>query len=452
MGTGGAVVAVLAGKFAELRPHLDERGWRLYLGSEARAYAAGEGCGLAAAVAVMAGAAGVSRATVMAGAGELAEGGRSRCRDGRGGRARAAGSWRRRHPGLRAALRDLLEASTRGDPMVAVTWTTLSLREIVRQMAAAGVSVREGRAGADDARRRLQPAGESRVIEGRQHPDRDAQFRHINAMIAAFRAAGDPVVSVDAKKKEQPGPYHRDGRAWRRKGDPVNVRDHDFPDAVLGKITPYGVCDITANTGFVSVGTSCGTAAFAVSALRLWWREQGAARYPQYGGCWSPATPGAPTATGPALERPAGAAGRGDRPGDHRVSFPARHPMPLLVSCKLSFRGQSAAGMMAGMHPWIGLSDDVRLGVLTEWVTADLVDEVLAECGRRDQRPGALPARFMVYYVLGLALFQQDSYDDVAENLVGALEGMDEAVPNRSSFTRARRRRRGPGRGRRRSR
>ena len=96
--------------------------------------------------------------------------------------------------------------------------------------------------------------------------------------------------------------------------------------------------------------------------------------------------------------------------------------------------------MMPGMHPWTGLSDDVRLGVLTEWVTAELVDEVLAECGIRDQRPGALPARFMVYYVLALALFQPDSYDDVAENLVGALEGMDEAIPNKSSFTRARQR------------
>ena len=96
--------------------------------------------------------------------------------------------------------------------------------------------------------------------------------------------------------------------------------------------------------------------------------------------------------------------------------------------------------MMAGMHPWTGLSDDVRLGVLTEWVTAGLVDEVLAECGRRDQKPGALPARFMVYFVLALALFQPDSYDDVAENLVGALEGMDEAIPAKSSFTRARQR------------
>ena len=95
---------------------------------------------------------------------------------------------------------------------------------------------------------------------------------------------------------------------------------------------------------------------------------------------------------------------------------------------------------MLGMHPWAGSSDDVRLGVLTEWVTAELVDKVLAECGKRDQRPGALPARFMVYYVLALALFQPDSYDDVAENLVGALEGMDEAIPNKSSFTRARQR------------
>src|ERR1700687_5134308 len=96
--------------------------------------------------------------------------------------------------------------------------------------------------------------------------------------------------------------------------------------------------------------------------------------------------------------------------------------------------------MMLGMHPWIGLADDVRLGLLTQWVSAELVDGVLTECGVRDQGPGALPARFSVCDVLALALFQPDSYDDVAENLVGALEGMDEAIPNKSSFTRARQR------------
>ena len=120
----------------------------------------------------------------------------------------------------------------------------------------------------------------SRVLEGSQHPDRDAQFRHINEQIAEFGAAGDPVVSVDAKKKEQLGPFHRAGRTWRRAGDPVKVRDHDFPDAELGKITPYGVYDIAANRGFVSAGTSRDTAAFAVDALRLWWQREGSSRYP----------------------------------------------------------------------------------------------------------------------------------------------------------------------------
>jgi hypothetical protein len=120
----------------------------------------------------------------------------------------------------------------------------------------------------------------AKVLEGRQHPGRDRQFRHISAMIRAFRKAGHPVVSVDTKKKEQLGPYRRDGRAWRPKGDPVKVRDHDFPDQELGKITPYGVYDIAANRGFVPVGTSHDTGAFAVSALRLRWQQEGSLRYP----------------------------------------------------------------------------------------------------------------------------------------------------------------------------
>jgi Rhodopirellula transposase DDE domain len=121
--------------------------------------------------------------------------------------------------------------------------------------------------------------GMSRVLEGKQHPDRDAQFRNINARIAEYRDAGDPVVSADTKKKEQPGPFYRAGQSWRRKGDPVRVRDHDFPDGELGKVTPYGVYDTAANRGFVSVGTSHDTAAFAVNALRLWWRAEGGSRY-----------------------------------------------------------------------------------------------------------------------------------------------------------------------------
>ena len=134
-----------------------------------------------------------------------------------------------------------MAASTRGDPVVAVTWTTLSLREIVRQMATRGHRCEK------DALARMMREdgyslqGNSRVIEGRQHPDRDAQFQHINAMIAAFRAAGDPVVSVDVKKKEQLGLYWRPGRSWRCTGDPVRVRDHDFPRCGPGEDHPYGV-------------------------------------------------------------------------------------------------------------------------------------------------------------------------------------------------------------------
>ncbi len=125
--------------------------------------------------------------------------------------------------------------------------------------------------------------GMSRVLEGKQHPDRDAQFGHVNARIAQYRAAGDPVISADGKKKEKLGAYHRDGRSWRRQGDPVAVRSHDFPEKDTVTISPYGIYDIAANRGFVSVGTSHETAAFAVNAIRLWWQAEGSLRYPGAG-------------------------------------------------------------------------------------------------------------------------------------------------------------------------
>jgi Rhodopirellula transposase DDE domain len=282
MGSGDAVVAVLAGKFAEYRPHVDERAWRLYLGSEARAHAALNGCGLAAAAAVVAVAAGVSRATVMAGAGELAEGaepmpGRSR-RPG-AGRPRAEAA----QPGLAAALDGLLEEGKRGDPGSELAWSILSLREIARQMFLLGFGVSK-----DTVARLMREdgwslQGMSRVLEGSQHEDRDAQFGHIDAKIAEYLAAGDPVISADGKKKERLGAYHRDGRSWRRTGDPVRVRSHDFPEKDTVTICPYGIYDIAANRGFVSVGTGCETAAFAVNAIRLWWAEEGQFRYPGAG-------------------------------------------------------------------------------------------------------------------------------------------------------------------------
>jgi hypothetical protein len=267
--------ANLAAKFAVMRRLLDERQWRVYLGTEARVLGHG---GIAAVARVS----GASQTTVAAGAAEAGD--QDAVAALAPGRARRPGAGRPKaedaQPGLKPALGEVLEAATRGDPMSEITWCSLSLRDIGRQMAARGF-----RCGKGAISRIMRGEGYSlqamaKVLEGRQHPGRDGQFRHINAMIAAFRAAGHPVISVDAKKKEQLGPFGRDGRAWRPQGDPVKVRDHDFPDQALGKITPYGVYDIAANRGFCSVGTSCDTAAFAVNAIRLWWQAEGAARYP----------------------------------------------------------------------------------------------------------------------------------------------------------------------------
>ena len=245
------------------------------------------------------------------------------------GRSRQPGAGRRKaedtQPGLRQALKELLEAATRGDPVAEVTWCSLSLRDLERQMGRLGF-----RCGKDALARMLGEDGYSlqgmaRVLEGRQHPDRDDQFRRINAVIAEFTAAGDPASAWTGRRRSS---WARiTGRAGHGgPGDPVRVRDHDFPDAELGKITPYGVYDIAANTGFVSVGTSRDTAAFAVNALRLWWARRAVPATPARGGCWSSATPAAPTAAGPALERPARRPGGGDRAWRSRcaTSRPAR--------------------------------------------------------------------------------------------------------------------------------
>jgi hypothetical protein len=278
MAFGDADQAVLAVKFAVMRQVLDERQWRVYLGAEANALGYGG-------IAAVARAAGASESTVAAGAAEASDPealtalapGRSR-RPG-AGRPRAED----KRPGLTRALTALLEEGKRGDPMSEITWSTLSLRHIARQMAAAGFAVSK-----DTVARLMRQdgwslQGMSRVLEGKQHADRDPQFQNIAARIAAYRAAGDPVISTDAKKKEHLGAYWRAGESWRPRGDPVKVMDHDFTGTDTVRITPYGIYDIAANRGFVSVGTSHDTAAFAVNAIRLWWQEEGQFRYPGTG-------------------------------------------------------------------------------------------------------------------------------------------------------------------------
>ena len=265
------IIEQLAAKYGELLPHLDERQRRLYLGSEARALGHGG-------IRLVARAAGVREATVSLGVSELESGAEppGRARRPGGGRKRAADLDRELVPALLA----LAGPQERGDPMSPLRWTVKSTRTLAAELTRQGHQV-----SADTVRDLLHEQGFSlqgnaRTIEGKQHPDRDAQFRYISGAAEEYLAAGDPVVSVDAKKKEQVGQYAQQGAEWRPAGDPVRVRDHDFPDKDLGKVTPYGVYDIGADAGFVNVGTDHDTAAFAVESVRRWWDARGSQDYP----------------------------------------------------------------------------------------------------------------------------------------------------------------------------
>jgi hypothetical protein len=276
MGDDGELGDRLAVKFGLLLAHLDERARRLYLGSEALALE--EETGREQAVAVVAAAAGVSRATVRAGAEELAAGAEplGRVRRPGAGRPRAEAS----DPGLPGALEALIADDCRGDPMSPLKWTARSADSLARELTARG-----HRCSKPTVLRLLHAAGYStqgnaKMIEGRSHPDRDGQFRYIARQARHHLAAGDPVISAGTKKKEKIGLFAQPGREWRPAGDPVRVRDHDFTGPGTPVATPYGVYDVAANEGFVNVGTDHDTAAFAVESVRRWWQSAGRDRYP----------------------------------------------------------------------------------------------------------------------------------------------------------------------------
>jgi len=272
MGVMEVTQEMLAAKFGSIFPHLDERQRRLLMGAEARALGHGG-------IRLVAGAAGVREATVSLGVDELDSGA------GPLGRARRPGGGRKRaadlDPGLRPALLALVEPQERGDPMSPLRWTTKSTRTLADEL------TRQGhKAGADTVGDLLRAEGFSlqgnaKTVEGQRHPDRDAQFRYISEQVTAHQDSGDPVISVDTKKKENVGEFRNGGREWRPKGQPTATRTHDFPDEQLGKAIPYGVYDLAANAGWVSVGTDHDTAAFAVESIRRWWNAQGQAAYPR---------------------------------------------------------------------------------------------------------------------------------------------------------------------------
>jgi transposase len=200
------------------------------------------------------------------------------------GRVRRAGGGRKpvteTDPGLVAALEALVDPATRGDPESPLRWTSKSTRQLADALAAGDHRVSHTTVGALLRARGYSLQAAAKTREGRQHPDRDAQFRYLTGQVNAYLAAGDPVVSVDTKKKELVGNYKNAGREWQPQGQPVEVDVHDFPDPTVGKAIPYGVYDVAANTGWVTVGRDHDTAAFAVATLGSWWRAVGRPAYP----------------------------------------------------------------------------------------------------------------------------------------------------------------------------
>jgi len=271
------VVEWIQSKYENLAEDLDERARRRWASVEALSLGRGG-------IAAVAKATGVSDRTIRNGIRELREGdspppGRQR----RGGAGRKAAELR--DPRLLDALEGLLEPATRGDPQSPLKWTCKSTRELAKGLKKLGHSVSH-----TTVARLLKDAGYSlqsnrKTIEGKQHPDRNAQFEHITRRIKSQQRAGQPALSVDTKKKEIIGKYKNPGRTWRRKGQPVEVQTHDFPEkddqGKTIKAVPYGVYDIGRDEAWVNVGITHDTAQFAVASIRTWWRRLGRRRYPK---------------------------------------------------------------------------------------------------------------------------------------------------------------------------
>jgi len=252
-------------RFSAVAPFLDERGRRLVAAAEA--FAAGYG-----GIAAVATATGMAPSTIGRGLKELAQ-------DEPSERVRRPGAGRKpaiaKDPRLLPDLEALVEPTTRGDPQAPLRWTCKSVRRLAEALQQQGHQVSRTLVA-----ELLNAAGYS--LQGNDsHPDRDAQFAHINTQVAAALAEQQPVISVDTKKKELVGDFRNPGREYRPQGDPEEVRVHDFLIKELGRAVPYGVYDLAANSGWVSVGVDHDTAAFAVNSIRQWWLTVGRGRYPE---------------------------------------------------------------------------------------------------------------------------------------------------------------------------
>ena len=261
----------LTAYFEAVLPHLDERQRRLNAGAMAIMLGRGGRTRVAEST-------GMSRSTVIKGANEIENG--AEVTD----RVRAEGAGDKpaveKQPGLWEAIEKLVSPTTRGHPMSALLWTLKSTYELSREVKAQGFE-----ASAELVRQLLAQHGyslqaPSKQAEGTTHPDRDGQFRYLAELVDAFIGTGDPVISVDTKKKELLGNKSNGGTEYQPKGDPVRTDVHDFPDPALGKAIPYGVYDVTNNDGWVSVGDTADTSEFAVAAIAKWWDTLGKHKFP----------------------------------------------------------------------------------------------------------------------------------------------------------------------------
>lgn len=266
--------STLKERFDLLSPLLDERMRRLVAAVEAELLGYGG-------VSRVSEETGVSRRAITEGKKELKEAvkkpNQERVRKTGGGRKRIT----QKYPALKRELRKLVESTTRGDPESPLLWTCKSVRKLSDELKKKGYIVSHTVVSALLADLGYSLQANAKTREGEDHPDRNAQFEHINFKIKEFQASQQPVISVDCKKKELIGNFKTNGQEYRPTGEPEEVNAYDFPDKELGKVAPYGVYDLTKNKGWVSVGISHDTAAFAVNTIRQWWVSMGKACYPQ---------------------------------------------------------------------------------------------------------------------------------------------------------------------------
>jgi len=269
METGSALKTI----FDKLSPHLNERQKRLLVAIEAESYGRGG-------VAHISQISGMSRSTINIGRRELNEGGVFST-----DRIRREGAGRKRvqeyDPGLEFDLDLLVEPTSRGDPESPLRWTSLSTRNLAKALQEKGHQVSHSTVAMLLEKLGYSLQGAKKTEEGQSHEDRNGQFEFINEYVKIFQEYCQPIISIDCKKKENIGNFKNNGQDWRPKGNPINVNDHDFISKDLGKAIPFGVYDITNNSGWVNVGIDHETSEFAVESIRRWWKTMGKERYPE---------------------------------------------------------------------------------------------------------------------------------------------------------------------------